>query len=138
MIPHCCPQRPMQEIITCRGYACCRKQRLLPFLVCQHLDISHWLFTDIHSSHTEISMRHYNNISWPVHIHHLMGGSHQTRNFLTFFRKYLFFLLKLLSSSGSRQSKDMLRSKGQILQDLCNAHSVMTGECLGNHVLVLS
>lgn len=39
MVSHWCPQRPMQEIITRRGYACCRKQRWL--LVCQQSDISH-------------------------------------------------------------------------------------------------
>lgn len=62
---------------------------------------------------------------------------HIKPDFLTFFRKDFCFLLKLLSSSGSRQNKDLLCSQGQILQDLCNACSVMTGECHGSRILAL-
>lgn len=54
------------------------------------------------------------------------------------FQEGFIFSPKLLSSSGSRQNKDLLCSQEQILQDLCNVCSVMTGECHGNHILALS
>lgn len=62
----------MQEIITCRSYACCRKWRWLSFHVCHHSDIFHQLHASIHPSHAKNSMKHYNNISWPVHAHYPM------------------------------------------------------------------
>lgn len=72
--------------------------------------LTSFLRTLIHHIHTEISMRHYKNISWPVHVHYVMKEASwviSNQRFPDILQEGFLFSPELLSSSGNRQNKDL-------------------------------